>query len=108
MHDNGVTGASALQVDWKALGYIVSIVSVFFLGAIAWPKPNDPWWHEPALIIGMATSVVGMGFRYKAHLDQKREIRKAKAEAEHAEGKKGTTSSTRPPGRRESPTRGRR
>jgi hypothetical protein len=56
----------------------------------------------------MATSVVGMGFRYKAHLDQKREIRKAKAEAEHAEGKKGTTSSTRPPGRRESPTRGRR
>ena len=69
-------------LDWKALGYLISIVSVFFLGAIAWPKPADPWWHLPLLIVGMATSVIGMGFRYKAHLDQQREIRKAKAEAE--------------------------
>jgi hypothetical protein len=69
-------------IDWKALGYIVSIVSVFFLGAIAWPKPTEPWWHPPVLIAGMATSIIGMGFRYKAHLDQQREIRKAKAEAE--------------------------
>lgn len=68
-------------VDWKGLGYLVSIVSVFFLGAIAWPKSNDPWWHLPALLMGMATSIIGMGFRYKAHLDQQREIRKAEAEA---------------------------
>jgi hypothetical protein len=33
------------------------------------------------LIAGMATSIVGMGFRYKAHLDQQRELRKAEAEA---------------------------
>ena len=62
--------------DWKALGYITSIVSVFFLGAIAWPKPDGPGWDLPALIIGMATSVLGMGFRYLAHIHQKKEMSK--------------------------------
>lgn len=69
-------------LDWKGLGYLVSIASVLFLGAIAWPRPNDPWWHLPALILGMATSILGMACRYKAHLDQQREIKKAEAEAE--------------------------
>ena len=68
-------------IDWKALGYLVSIVSVFFLGVIAWPASHEPQWHIAALLIGMATSIIGMGCRYKAHLDQQREIRKAKAEA---------------------------
>lgn len=67
--------------DWKAIGYLVSIVSVFFLGAIAWPAPDDPKWYLPALIVGMATSILGMGFRYLAHRKQQAEIRKAKAEA---------------------------
>jgi O-antigen/teichoic acid export membrane protein len=61
-------------LDWKALGYITSILSVFFLGAIAWPKPDDPDWYLPALIIGMATSVLGMGFRYLAHIQQKKKM----------------------------------
>lgn len=69
-------------IDWKAVGYLTSIVSVFFLGAIAWPKDNPPWWYYPALIIGMVTSILGMGFRYKSHLDQQREIKRAQAEAE--------------------------
>ena len=64
--------------DWKAAGYITSIVSVFFLGAIAWPKPDSPDWVLPALIVGMATSVLGMGFRYPAHIQEKKEIAKAK------------------------------
>jgi hypothetical protein len=68
-------------VDWKGLGYLISIASVFVLGAIAWPKPADPWWHLPALILGMMTSVVGMACRYKAHLDEQREIAKAEADA---------------------------
>jgi hypothetical protein len=63
-------------LDWKALGYIASIASVFFLGAIAWPKPGEPWWHLPALIIGVVTSVLGMGFRYLAHINQKKEMSK--------------------------------
>ena len=69
-------------VDWKGLGYLVSAVSVCLLGAIAWPKPDAPWWHLPALILGMATSIAGMGFRYKVHRIQQQAIRKAKAEAE--------------------------
>jgi hypothetical protein len=72
----------SIGIDWKGLGYLTSIASVFFLGAIAWPKPEDPSWHLAALIIGMATSIVGMAFRYKSHLDQQREIKKAEAEAE--------------------------
>jgi len=68
-------------LDWKGLGYLVSIVSVLVLGAVAWPKPEDPHWHMAALVAGMATSIIGMGFRYKAHRDQQREIRKAETEA---------------------------
>ena len=82
MDQGGVTKPVLLGIDWKGLGYLVSIASVFFLGAIAWPKPEDPSWHLPALIAGMATSILGMAFRYRAHLDEQREIRKAKAEAE--------------------------
>ena len=81
MRHETVTIPAAHGIDWKGLGYLISIVSVFFLGAIAWPKTGDPWWHLPALIVGMAASILGMACRYKAHLDQQREIRKAKAEA---------------------------
>jgi hypothetical protein len=68
-------------IDWKGIGYLTSIFSVFLLGAIAWPKAGAPAWHLPALIIGMATSVLGMAFRYKAHLDTQRQLRKAEADA---------------------------
>jgi len=69
-------------IDWKGLGYLISIVSVFFLGAIAWPKPTDPGWHLPALIAGMATSILGMASRYKAHLDQVRKLKRTEAKAD--------------------------
>jgi hypothetical protein len=77
-----ITKPILLGIDWKGLGYLSSIVSVFLLGAIAWPKPGEPSWHIVALITGMASSIIGMGWRYKAHLDQQREIKKAEAEAE--------------------------
>lgn len=67
--------------DWKGLGYLVSIVSVFFLGAVAWPGPEDPAWQLPALIAGMVLSIVGMGLRYVAHLKQQKEMAKVEAEA---------------------------
>jgi len=73
---------AAQGFDWKALGYLTSIASVFFLGAVAWLKENPPVWYYPVLVFGMATSIVCMGFRYKSHLDEKREIREAQAEAE--------------------------
>lgn len=64
------------RLDWKALGYITSIISVFFLGVIAWPKPDAPGWHLPALITGVVTSVLGMGFRYLAHIHEKKKMSK--------------------------------
>ena len=67
--------------DWKAAGYISSIISVFFLGAIAADKSDAPGWYYPVLVIGMATSILGMGFRYLAHRKQQAEIKKAEAEA---------------------------
>jgi hypothetical protein len=71
-------------IDWKGLGYLVSMLSVCLLGAIAWPKAQDPAWHLPVLIVGMATSILGMAFRYKSHLDQQRELKKAEADAKDA------------------------
>jgi len=81
MRDDKVTIPTPTGLDIKAIGYLTSIASVLFLGAVAWTKENPPGWYYPALIIGMATSIIGMGFRYAAHLRQKREITKAKAEA---------------------------
>ena len=81
MRHEFVSKPVALGIDWKGLGYLTSIVSVLFLGAVAWPGPDEPRWQVAALIAGMATSILGMAFRYKSHLDEQREIRKAKAEA---------------------------
>ncbi len=68
-------------MDWKGLGYLVSIVSVLILGTVAWPKPEDPKWVLPALLAGMATSITGMAFRYIAHRQELRDVEEAKAEA---------------------------
>ena len=81
MRQESVTISTPKGVDWKGLGYLVSIASVFFLGAIAWPKPEDPEWHLPAVIAGMTLSIVGMGLRYLAHLKQQKEMAKVEAEA---------------------------
>ena len=66
-------------LDWKGLGYLVSIASVFLLGAIAWPTAEEASWHMAVLVAGMATSIIGMGFRYKAHLDEQRELKEIEA-----------------------------
>jgi hypothetical protein len=82
MRHEMVTVPAPSGLDWKALGYLISIGSVFFLGAVAWTKDNPPAWYYPVLVIGMVTSIAGMGCRYIAHLRQKREIREAMSEAE--------------------------
>jgi hypothetical protein len=66
-------------VDLQGLGYLLSIASVFLLGAVAWPKPEDPSWVLPALVAGMTTSIIGMALRYAAHIRQNREVERAKA-----------------------------
>jgi hypothetical protein len=55
MHHETVTIPAPVGVDVKAIGYLISIVSVFFLGAVAWTKENPPSRYYPVLIIGMAT-----------------------------------------------------
>jgi hypothetical protein len=79
-HENAKVSESS-RVDWNGVGYLTSIASVFFLGLVAWPNPDEPQWVLPALIVGMALSILGMAFRYWSHLQERKEIRKAKAEA---------------------------
>jgi hypothetical protein len=82
MRHDAVTVGMRHGLDWKALGYLISIISVFFLGAIAWPKSEAPWWQLPVLLIGMATSIIGMACRYKAHLHELKELKRTEAEVE--------------------------
>src|SRR5438270_13703210 len=90
-----VTIGSVRAFDWKAAGYLTSIFSVFLLGAIAWLKENPPWWYYPVLVAGMTTSILGMAFRYKSHLDEQREIHKAEAEAERRPARHSASRRTR-------------
>lgn len=82
MRHETVTIAVPQGLDWKGIGYLLSMVGALLLGAIAWPKPEDPAWHLPALIGGVATTIAGFGVRYMAHLKQRREIEETKREAE--------------------------
>jgi uncharacterized membrane protein YqhA len=81
MRHDKVTVARPHKLDWKAAGYLVSIVSVLFLGAVAAAKENPPGWYYPVLAAGMLTSIAGMACRYMAHLHQKHEMRKVKSRA---------------------------
>ena len=58
----------------KGLGYLISTISVLLLGAVAWPKPDEPRWKMAALIAGMAASIIGMFCRYLAHRQKEREL----------------------------------
>jgi len=73
-------------MDLKALGYFISTVSVFLLGIVAWPKPDEPQWKAMMVGLGMAASIVGMGVRWISHRQQKRKVEQAKREADGAAG----------------------
>jgi hypothetical protein len=64
-------------MDLQGLGYLISSVSVGFLGAVAWPGPDEPRWKAWAVVIGMATSIMGMSVRFLSHLRDKRNIKRA-------------------------------
>ena len=64
-------------MDLKGLGYLISSVSVLFLGIVAWPGPHDPQWHGPVVILGMALSIVGMVVRFMSHRQDRRDIHRA-------------------------------
>lgn len=69
-------------IDWKGIGYLFSIIGALLLGAHAWPKPTDPGWHLPALIGGVAATIIGFAVRYMAHLKDRKVIAQAKREAD--------------------------
>ncbi len=64
-------------MDLKGLGYLISTVSVVFLGVVAWPAPDEPQWKAWAVAIGMTTSVLGMGVRFVSHRQDRRDIKRA-------------------------------
>ncbi len=76
-------------MDLKGLGYLVSTISVIMLGAVAWPKPDEPHWKAIALGLGMLASVAGMGVRWISHQKEKAAVAYARREAERADGKPG-------------------
>ena len=64
-------------MDLQGVGYLISSVSVAFLGAVAWPAPDEPRWMAWAVALGMATSILGMGLRWLAHVHVRKDIRRA-------------------------------
>ena len=62
----------------KSLGYLISTLSVFMLGAVAWPKPGEPRLMMWLVLGGMAASILGMFLRYLSHRKDKRDIAEAK------------------------------
>ncbi len=82
MRHETVTVPLARRIDWKGIGYLFSIVGALALGAVACFAPHAPGWYFPTLALGVATTIVGFGVRYVAHLKQKREIEEAKRKAE--------------------------
>jgi hypothetical protein len=81
MHQETVTVPMVLGIDWKGIGYLLSIFGALLLGAIAWPKPEDPAWHLPALIAGVTMTIAGFAVRYMVHMRQRKEIEETKREA---------------------------
>jgi hypothetical protein len=66
-----------MPMDLKGLGYLISSISVLFLGIVAWPGSDEPQWHAWAVAVGMATSILGMGVRFQSHRQDRRDIRRA-------------------------------
>lgn len=64
-------------MDLQGIGYLISSVSVIFLGTVAWPKPDEPQWMAWAVAIGMVTSILGMGLRWLSHLHDRKDIERA-------------------------------
>ena len=56
-----------MRLDLKAVGYLISTLSVFLLGLVAWPSPDEPRWKALAVLVGVAASITGMAVRFMAH-----------------------------------------
>ena len=68
----------------KGYGYLVSIVSVFLLAVPALKSAQESSVMAICLVVGMISSIIGMGIRWLADLRQKAKIRQVRREAEGA------------------------
>jgi len=56
----------------KGLGYLVSTFSVILLGILSWKSASEHPLLLACLILGMLSSIMGMGLRWMSHrLEQK-------------------------------------
>ncbi|WP_332811555.1 hypothetical protein [Sphingomonas sp.] len=76
----------------KTSGYLISIISVLLLGAVAWTATAEHPAMRILLILGMATSIAGMFLRWLSYVHERREKQdRAPATASHA----GSSASSR-------------
>ena len=59
----------------KTLGYLISILSVLMLGAVSWKATETDMTLRLCLLVGMATSVLGMILRWLSFLQERRKAR---------------------------------
>ena len=52
---------------WKAAGYLISTLSVILLGLPSLKSAKDDRLVTVLLILGMISSIVGMGLRWRSH-----------------------------------------
>jgi uncharacterized membrane protein YqhA len=56
----------------KGLGYIISILSVLLLAAVAWSSASDEPLLLACLMLGVLSSIIGMSLRWRAHIVDQR------------------------------------
>lgn len=61
----------------KSVGYLISIFSVLLLGTVAWESVQGDPAMRTCLILGMISSVAGMGLRWASFLQDQKERGKA-------------------------------
>jgi hypothetical protein len=83
----------------KTLGYLISSVSVLLLGLVAWQGLSDKPLLQVCLVLGMATSIVGMFCRWLSY-QQRKKPPQSPATASQEYGSDGEVRPVPAPGRR--------
>ena len=58
---------------FKGVGYLTSTLSVMLLGIVSWKSASSNPWMLACLLLGMATSIMGMCERWISHRLEQRE-----------------------------------
>jgi hypothetical protein len=67
---------------FKGLGYLTSALSVLLLGVVSWKSASEQPLLFACLLVGMATSVLGMTLRWTSHRIEQQEKRELEAEVD--------------------------